>query len=177
MTIMLSCRQLGGYYLFVRAAMHFCIGQDCCDATCLGSAVSFSALHQLFDGLYALNTAARAGELAVDGCCGAGEVELAIERPTLQEAIDESGMEDVTCACGVNYRDAIGATVEDFLTVPCGDAIGAERCCCELAVESRAQLFERAVQVGVAGDLVWEVAADDQVIDERKKLVDAFVLF
>ena len=46
------------------------------------------------------------GAVESSGC--AGEFELAIQRPVLQECIDEASVEDVAGAGGVDYWDAKG---------------------------------------------------------------------
>jgi len=49
---------------------------------------------------------------AVESSGGAGEFELAIEGPVLQQSIDEACVEDVAGPGGVDYWDAEGWDVE-----------------------------------------------------------------
>jgi hypothetical protein len=43
---------------------------------------------------------------------------LTFERPTLEQAIDESSVEEVAGAGGVNYGDAIGSALQQLLAIP-----------------------------------------------------------
>src|SRR5258708_4148324 len=67
--------------------------------------------HQVFDAFDGLNAAAGADGGAVEGGGGAGEVELSLQRPTLQEPVDEAGVEDVSGTGSVNRLDAKSAGV------------------------------------------------------------------
>ena len=49
---------------------------------------------------------------AVERGGGAGEVQLLVERPALQEAEDEAGVEDVSGAGGIDYGDAVGGILK-----------------------------------------------------------------
>src|SRR5277367_819903 len=60
---------------------------------------------------------------AVEGGGGAGEFELAGERPVLEECVDEAGVEDVAGAGGVDYGDAEGWGVEELVAVPGEDSV------------------------------------------------------
>ena len=66
--------------------------------------------HELFDRRDVADAAACSGAGAVQRSSGAGKVELAIERPILQEAVDEAGVKDIAGAGGVDDRHAIGGT-------------------------------------------------------------------
>ena len=82
--------------------------------------------HPLFNLTQWANAATSAGVHAVHGCGGACEVNLAIERPGSEQAIDEAGMEDVACAGGIDNRDFKGWGVEHAMAVPAEDALLAE---------------------------------------------------
>ena len=74
--------------------------------------------HEGFDGLEWPDAAARADAGAVEGGSGAGKVKLTRERPALEQAIDESRMEDVASAGGVGNGDAIGGARVELVAIP-----------------------------------------------------------
>src|SRR5216684_5815974 len=59
--------------------------------------------HQLFNGCDGLDAAAGADGGAVERGCGAGEIELALQRPALQNTVDKASVKNVSGAGGV-YR-------------------------------------------------------------------------
>jgi len=69
-----------------------------------------------------LDTSAGSYGGAVEGCSGTGEVELAIEGPVLEEAINEASVEDVPGSRGVYYWNEIGGCVVEVFAVESEDA-------------------------------------------------------
>jgi len=65
--------------------------------------VPSACCHQVFDFVERLNTASGADGCAVQGGGGAGEVELSFERPTLKQAVDEAGVEDIARSGRVDH--------------------------------------------------------------------------
>jgi hypothetical protein len=126
----------------------------------------------LFEGL---DTAAGADRHAVERGGGAGEVELAVERPTLKETVDEAGVEDIAGSGGVGDRDTVGGGVVEVLAVPGEDAVGAEGSGGEAAAVAALHEFEGALEDGLVHETRGEIAADDEVIDILKEVVDAGV--
>lgn len=85
-----------------------------------------AAGHELADFVEGLDAAASADGRAIEAGCGAGEIELFIERPSCQQRIDEGGVKNVACAGGVDGLDAEGRGVVEGGTVP-GDAAAAAK--------------------------------------------------
>ena len=82
--------------------------------------------HQAFDLFDGADAAAGAVGRAVECGGGTGEVELAVERPVLEQTVDEAGVEDVAGAGGVGDGDAVGGAWMELLAVPGEDAFFAE---------------------------------------------------
>src|SRR6185437_5657009 len=108
---------------------------------------------------------------------GAGEFELAGQRPGLQQSIDEAGVEDVSGTGGVDCFDTKCRGVVELRTVVGEDALGAEGGGGQAGVVLRADGGKRFAEVGFAGDAAGDVAAGDEVVDEREKGIDAGVEF
>src|SRR5271154_6860594 len=102
---------------------------------------------------------------AVEGGGGAGELELAVEGPVLEERVDEAGVEDVAGAGGVDYGDAEGGDVEEMVAVEGEDSFGAEGGGGEAGVVAAVQSAEGLLESGFGGEAGGEVAADDEVVD------------
>jgi len=119
------------------------------------------------------DVAAGADAGAVEGGGGAGEFELAGERPCLEQSIDEAGVEDVAGAGGVDRFDAEGGAIVELRAVVGEDAFGAEGSGGEAGVVPGADGGERFAEVGFAGDAAGDVAAGDEVIDQGEKGIDA----
>lgn len=99
-------------------------------------------------------------------CCGrAGEFELAVEWPVLEERVDETGVKDVAGACGVDYWDAEGGNVEELLAVKGENALLAEGGGGEAAVVAALHFSECLLKIGLGGETGGKVAGDDEVVD------------
>ncbi len=131
--------------------------------------------HEVFDVFEGLDAASGAYGSAVEGGGGAGEVELAVERPVLQQAVDEAGVEDVSGAGGVDDGDAVGGGVVEVLAVPGEDAVVAEGRGGEAAAVAAVHLAEGFFEVGLAHEAGGEVAADDEVVDVGEEVFDVGV--
>src|SRR5947209_1921161 len=81
---------------------------------------------ELLDGCDGLNAAAGAEGGAVEGGGSAGEIELALQGPHLQESINEAGVKNVSGAGSVNRLDAKSGGVVELLSVPGQDAFFAQ---------------------------------------------------
>ena len=81
---------------------------------------------ELVDVLEGVDASAGSDGGAVEGGGCAGELELAVEGPVLEESVDEAGVEDVAGAGGVDYGDAEGGDVEETVAVEYEDSVGAE---------------------------------------------------
>ena len=127
------------------------------------------------DGLEGLNASASAdcGAVECGGC--AGEFELAVEGPVLEEAVDEGGVEDVAGSGGVDDGDAEGGGVEEVLAVEGEDAVGAEGGGGEAAVVAAMHLAEGLLEVGLGDEAGGKVAADDAVVDVGEEIFDVGV--
>src|SRR6202171_1264262 len=73
---------------------------------------------------------------AIEGSGGAGEVELALQGPALQEPIDKARVKNVSCAGGVNRLDAKRSGVVELLSVPGQYAFFAQCCGGKAAAKS-----------------------------------------
>src|SRR5579883_1917800 len=91
------------------------------------SRIAIAGGDQLFDGFDGGDAAAGSGCGAVEGGGGAGEVEPALEGPAIEQSVDEAGVEDVSCAGGVDGVHAISRCVEELPAVPGEYALFSER--------------------------------------------------
>ena len=121
------------------------------------------------------DVAARADSGAVESGGGAGEFELARQRPALQQSIDKTCVEDVAGAGGVDGIDAKCWGVVELRAVVGEDAFWAESSGGETGAVTGAYGGKRFAQIGFAGDAAGDVAAGDKVIDQREQSVDAGV--
>src|SRR5256885_2636232 len=74
--------------------------------------------HEIFDRRYGLDAAPSADAGTVERRCGAGKIELTLQRPILKKRIDKSGVENVTSAGSVNDLNLIGGGVVEARAVP-----------------------------------------------------------
>jgi len=72
----------------------------------------------LLNGVDRLDTAAGADGRAVEGGGGAGEIELALQGPALQESVNKTRVKNIPGARGVHCLDAKGSGVVELLPVP-----------------------------------------------------------
>ena len=131
--------------------------------------------HEGLDLIDGADAAARALGHAVDGGGGAGEVEAARKRPTLQQSVDEAGTEDVAGAGRVDDGDAKGRSVVELLSVPGDDAVVAKCGRGEPAAVATMHLAERGLQIGFAGQAEGKVVVDDEEVNVLEEFVNAFV--
>src|SRR5258708_36748940 len=80
--------------------------------------VSSARGDELVDSFDGLNAAAGADGGEVEWGGGAGEIELALQRPALQEPINKACVENVTSARGINRLDAKRGGVVESRPVP-----------------------------------------------------------
>src|SRR5258706_14693564 len=85
-----------------------------------------AASDEVLDSCDGLDAGAGAEGGAVEGGGGAGEIELALKGPALQEAVDEAGVKNVSGAGGVNGLNVEGGCVVELRSVPGQDALFAE---------------------------------------------------
>ena len=123
------------------------------------------------------DVASGSGAGAVEGRGGAGEVELATERPVLMKAVEEAGVENVACAGGVDGGDAVGGGVVELGSIPCENAVFAEGGCGEFCPVAALHLAEGGFEVGLGHQAAGEVAADDEVVDVDEEIFDAGIKF
>lgn len=99
----------------------------------VGGEVADARGHEFLDGFNGLNPASGSGRGAIQGGSGAGEVELALDRPVLQETVDEAGVEDVSGPGGVNYGHRVGRQLVQLSAIPGQYAIVPQGGCGEAA--------------------------------------------
>src|SRR5271165_4733004 len=68
--------------------------------------------HRVLDGVYGLDAAARAVRHAVHRRCRTGKIELPLQWPILEQSVDETGMENISCTGGVDHWNPIGGAVQ-----------------------------------------------------------------
>ncbi len=137
--------------------------------------IAVASRHEELDLVDGLNGSASAYGGAVESCGGAGEVELAIEGPSLEEAVDESCVEDVSCTGGIDYRDAVCGGVVELLAIPGDDALRAEGCGGEATPVAAMDGLQGFFEVWLSHEAGREVAADDEVVDVFDEVFDAGV--
>ncbi len=121
--------------------------------------------HEGFDRFHGLNAAAGADGSAVERGGGAGEFQLPLQWPALQEPVDESGMKDVTRAGGVHRLNAVGGRVVKALSIPREHSFVAQSCGSEATGVAAMNLRERKAKIAFAGEARGDVAAGNQEID------------
>ncbi len=122
-----------------------------------------------------MDAAASAGGGAVQCRGGAGEFELAVEGPIVEQRVDEAGVEDVASAGGVDDGDAEGGGVEELFAVEGEDALFAEGGGGESAVVAALHFSERLFEAGLGGEAGGKVAGDDEVVDVGEEGFDVGV--
>jgi hypothetical protein len=65
--------------------------------------VTSARRHEVFYVPNGLNAAPGADCGTIQGSRGASEIELPLERPVLQQAIDKTSVKDISCACGIDH--------------------------------------------------------------------------
>src|SRR5579885_762070 len=136
----------------------------------VGCVVAGTGLHEVFNSFYALNAASCPGCHAIQSRCCAGEIELPFERPVLKQAIDESGMEDVAGAGGIDDGHAVSGSVIELLSVPCDNSVrpeGRRRKAAFIAALYASQSF---FEIDFAGEAAGEITAYDGVVNIFKQL-------
>src|ERR1035441_9946113 len=83
-----------------------------------GVVVSRLGRHQSFDRLDGVDATPGAVRHAVHCRGSTGEVELALQVPALQQAIDKAGVEDVARAGRIDDRDPISGPVVKLFSIP-----------------------------------------------------------
>ena len=143
---------------------------------CVGrGAVVGAGGHEVFDVFEGVDAASSSYGSAVEGRCGAGEVELAIEGPVLKQAVDEASVEDVSGSSCVEDGDAIRGGVEELVAVPGQDAVVTKGCGGEAASVATVHLAEGFFEIGLAHEAGWKIAADDEVVDVGEEVFDVGV--
>ena len=102
---------------------------------------------------------------AIESGGGAGEFELARDRPAPEEAVDKSGVEDIAGASGVAGLDSKGGGVVKLHAVPAKDAFLPKSGGRQGALEAVADGRERFFQIVLTCEAARNVPAGDEVID------------
>src|SRR5512135_1727216 len=98
--------------------------------------ISAARGHEFFNRFERPNSTSRANCGAVERGSSAGKVELSGQRPALQQAKDESGVENVAGARCIRHVYAPGRPVVEVNSVPSKDAFLAQCCCRNLAAKA-----------------------------------------
>src|SRR5713226_4895707 len=121
--------------------------------------------HQLFDCCDGLDAAAGADGGAVEGGGGAGEIELALQGPTLQEPVNEACVKNVSGAGGVNGLHAKSGGVVELRPVPGQYAFFAQRRSGKAAAKSFPQRGQGLAQVGFSHQPPRNIPAGNEIVD------------
>src|ERR1700719_935101 len=132
---------------------------------------------ELLDGGDGLNAAAGADGGAVEGGRGAGEIELALQRPALQEPVNKTGVKNVSGAGGVNGLDAKRGGVVNLRPVPSQYASFAQRCSGKAAAKSFPQRGQGLAQIRFFHEPPRNITAGDEVGDILQQRFDARINF
>src|SRR5713226_3478235 len=135
--------------------------------------VASSGGNEMLDGVDGLNATAGADGGAVEGGGGAGEIELLLQGPTLQESIDKAGVKDVTGAGGVNGLDSKRGGVVELLSVPGQNSVFAERRSGKAAAKSFPECGQGLLQIRFFHQPPRNIHAGDEVVDGLQERVHA----
>src|SRR5258708_27239886 len=128
---------------------------------------------EMLDGVDGLNAAAGADSGAVEGGGGAGEIELALQGPALQESIDKASVKDVSGAGGVNGLDSKRGGVVELLSVPGQNSFFAERRSGKAAAKSFPECGQGLSQICFFHQPPRNIPAGDEVVDALQDRVHA----
>lgn len=132
---------------------------------------------EVLDGVDGVDAAAGADGGAVEGGSGAGEIELALQGPILQEAVDEAGVKNVSGAGSVHCLDAKSSGVMELLPVPGQNAFFAESGSSEAGAKSFPERGQGLAQVRFFRQPPRNVPAGDEVVDALQELLDPGIKF
>jgi hypothetical protein len=132
-----------------------------------------SGSDQILDCLQSLDSAACSGCGAVESSCGAGKIELAAERPALQQTVDKSGVENISGSSGVHHGNPVGGGVVELAAVPGENAVLAEGRRGEHGAEAMMHLAKSGFEVRLLHEAAGKVAADNRVVDLFEQRFDA----
>src|SRR5881394_1869054 len=132
---------------------------------------------EVLDGVDGLDAAASADGSAVERGRGAGEIELPLQRPALQEPVDEAGMKNVSGAGGVNRLHTKSGGVVESGPVPDQYASFAQRCGGKAAAKSFPQRGQGLAQIRFFHEPPRNIPAGDEVVDALQERLHAGVEF
>src|SRR5713101_511836 len=131
----------------------------------------------MLDGVDGLNATAGADGGAVEGGGGAGKIELALQRPTLQEGVDKAGVKNVTGAGGVNGLHAKSGGVVELLSVPGQNAFFAQCGSSKAAAKSFPECGQGLLQIRFFHQPPRNIPAGNEVVDALQERVHAGIKF
>jgi hypothetical protein len=121
--------------------------------------------HQLLDGCDGLDATAGADGGAVERGRGAGEIELPLQGPALQEPVDEARVKNVSGAGSVNRLHAKSGGVVELRSVPSQYAFFAQCCCGKATAKSFPQRGKGLLQIRFFHQPPRNIPAGDEVVD------------
>src|SRR6266849_5933363 len=125
--------------------------------------------HQPFYAFDGLDATAGADGGAVEGGGGAGEIKLAGQGPTLQEAVDEAGVKNVSGSGGVNGLDAEGGGVVELRSIPGEDTFFAEGGGGEAGAKTFLEGGQGFSQIGFLRQTFRDIPAGDEIVDSLQE--------
>src|SRR6267154_1756239 len=136
-----------------------------------------AASDEVLDSCDGLDAGAGAEGGAVEGGGGAGEIQLALKGPALQEGVNEAGVKNVAGAGGVHRLHAKGRGAVELRSVPGQDALFAECGGSEAGAKSFLEGGQGFFQVRLFREATGDISAGDEVVDALQEGFHAGVEF
>src|SRR5882724_9390620 len=121
--------------------------------------------HEALDGFDGLDAPTCANSGAVQRGGGTRKLELALQRPALQQRVDKSRMKNVSRSRGVHGLNAKGWSIVELRAVPSEHTFFAQSCGGEPAAKPALHGGQRFAQIVFAGKPAWNISASNQAID------------
>src|SRR5258708_4525082 len=133
--------------------------------------------HQPFDDFDGLDSATGADGGAIERGGGAGEIELPLQMPALQEAVDEARVKNVSGAGGVDGLDAKSGGIVELRPVPGQYAFFAQRCSGKPAAKSFPKRGQGLAQIRFSHQPPRDIPAGNEIVDAIQEGVDDGIRF
>src|SRR6266702_1821031 len=143
----------------------------------VGQRVASAGGDEALDGFDGLDATAGADGGAVERGGGAGEIELLLQEPTLQESVNKARMKNVTSAGGVHRLNSKCRGVVELRPVPCQYAFFAECCGGKAATKSFAKRGQGLPQIRFFHQPPGDIPAGDEVVNAFQERVHAGIKF
>ena len=132
---------------------------------------------EALDGVDGLDAAAGADGSAVERSGSAAEIELALQRPALQESVNEARVKNISGSGGIHGFHAKSSGVGEARAIPSQYAFFAKSRRGKAAAKSFAERGERLTQIRFFHQLPGNIPAGDEVVNAFQKFLDAGIGF